>query len=169
MASDLGTRLQSIHFGGKQERQYRPGTENIAGAIGFQKATEIIKQDQTALIKKYESFNRLFIKVLSESDIVFEINGEPSNRVPSIVNIYFKNVPVDILLTNLDLAGIAASAGSACSAGTTQASHVLIAMYGETAEQINQSIRFSFGLANDATSVAEAAEEIVNIISRLQK
>lgn len=163
-----GVKLQSIHFGGNQERQLRPGTENIIGSIGFQKATKIIKRDQVELTNQYKIYNELFIETLTESDISFVINGEQSSRVPSIVNIHFKNVPVDILLTNLDLAGIAVSAGSACTAGTTLASHVLIAMYGDT-DRINQSIRVSFGVANDESNIIEAAKKIAEIVNRLQK
>lgn len=164
-----GIKLQPIHYGGNQERKLRPGTENVVGAVGFQKATEIIKSNQVALINQAARYNKLFIETLAGKDIVFEINGEQSSRVLSIINIHFENVSVDSLLTNLDLAGIAASSGSACTAGTTQPSHVLIAMYGETAERINQSVRFSFGLANNEENVIEAAEEIAKIVNRLQK
>lgn len=72
------------------------------------------------------------------------------------------------MLTNLDLSGIAASSGSACTAGTVDPSHVLVAMYGKNDERINQSIRFSFGLNNTVENIREAAIRIAQIIHRLK-
>lgn len=164
-----GVVVQQTHFGGNQEKVIRPGTENIVGAIGFQKALELVEGDKAARVETYAAYVEKFLGILKSYEIAFQLNGRQAKQVNSILNVRFEGVAVEVLLTNLDLAGIAASAGSACTAGTMQASHVLTAMYGEDSPIVNESIRFSFGLANTEENVVKAAEQIATIVSRLQK
>lgn len=159
--------LQTLQFGGEQERKRRAGTENMAGIAGFAKAIEIMQKTREDNMKLYQGFRSLFIETLKENKITFSINGKKSDRVPNIINISFPNMNVETLLTNFDLSGVAASSGSACTAGSVEPSHVLTAMYQADHPCTTNSIRFSFGLANNTENVKEAAERVAAIIQRL--
>lgn len=159
--------LQTLQFGGEQERKRRAGTENMAGIAGFAKAIEIMQKTREDNMKLYQRFRSLFIETLKENKIAFSINGKKSDRVPNIINISFPNMNVETLLTNFDLSGVAASSGSACTAGSVEPSHVLTAMYQADHPCTTNSIRFSFGLANNTENVKEAAERVAAIIQRL--
>ena len=159
--------LQTLQFGGEQERKRRAGTENMAGIAGFAKAIEIMQKTREDNMKLYQGFRSLFIETLKENKIAFSINGKESDRVPNIINISFPNMNVETLLTNFDLSGVAASSGSACTAGSVEPSHVLTAMYQADHPCTTNSIRFSFGLANNTENVKEAAERVAAIIQRL--
>lgn len=162
-------KINARQFGGEQERKRRPGTENVAGAVGLQKAAELAMQDKASRRKKYLQFKKQFLAVLKESGIDFELNGDPEAAIASIFNISFPGTNVETLLMNFDLAGIAASSGSACTAGSVEPSHVLTEMYGKDNERTTNSIRFSFGSKNTQENVREAAERVVKIIKRLTK
>ncbi|MUK87012.1 aminotransferase class V-fold PLP-dependent enzyme [Ornithinibacillus sp. L9] len=162
-------KLQSLQYGGEQERKRRPGTENVVGAVGFQKAVELAMENRVSRRQEYHQFKDLFLSVLKEEGITFDLNGRQENTVPAIVNISFPGTNVETLLTNFDLAGIAASSGSACTAGSVEPSHVLSAIYGENNECTTNSIRFSFGIFNTKENVTEAASRVATIIKRLTK
>ena len=97
------------------------------------------------------------------------MNGDQEHAINTIVNISFPGTNVEQVLTNLDLEGIAASSGSACTAGSVEPSHVLSAMFGNNNPCTTNSIRFSFGSANTEENVMEAAKRIAKIIKRLTK
>lgn len=99
--------------------------------------------------------------------IDFFINGSLEQSVPHVLNVSFPGTDVEPLLVNLDLAGIAASSGSACTAGTLDPSHVLTAMFGKESDRVNNSVRFSFGLGNTVEQVKEAAEKTAEIVRKL--
>lgn len=157
-------KLAAIHYGGDQERKRRPGTENVSGIVGFAKACEIAFRNGGA---EFAAYKNLFIEQLKNADTNFSINGDETQTIATIVNLSFPGVKLDVLLTNLDLAGIAVSSGSACTAGTTRVSHVLKAMYKLSDERIDTSVRFSFGLANSQANIIDAAEKVAEIIKRL--
>lgn len=160
--------VSSLTFGGEQERKRRAGTENVVNVKGFQKAVEIMNETRKENREKYTILKEQFLEILKEKNVDFDTNGDPSRTISSIVNISFPGINVETMLTNLDLSGIAASSGSACTAGTVDPSHVLVAMYGKNDERINQSIRFSFGLNNTVENIREAAIRIAQIIHRLK-
>lgn len=160
-------RLQPLQYGGKQERTIRPGTENLIGAVGFQTASNIAMKNKEENVQKYSLYKQIFIETLDKEGVNFEINGNMDLAIPTIVNISFPGTKIDVLLTNLDLAGVAASSGSACTAGSIEPSHVLKAMYGDSSERINNSIRFSFGATNTVENVKEAAQRVVKVVKRL--
>lgn len=112
-------------------------------------------------------YKQVFLKSLEEAEVDFKTNGDQSDSVPSIVNISFPGTNVEALLTNFDLSGIAASSGSACTAGSIEPSHVLSEMYGAESDRTTNSIRFSFGLHNSKEDILEAAERIASIVKRL--
>jgi len=160
-----GTKIQNIFYGGAQENNRRPGTENIVGIAGFSEAVEqvIVKKDIRKNIKKLRNH---FEEKLSQTlpDII--VNCKNSERVYSHSNIYFPNVSQDSLVLNLDLEGIACSSGSACSSGTLNASHVLQAMDFPD-DRANHSIRFTFGRLNTMGEIGLAVEKIAEIYRRL--
>jgi len=159
--------IQTLHFGGEQERKRRPGTENVAAIAGFEKATQLIMENKAERNKHYLSYKQVFIEQLEARNVKFALNGNQATAVSNIVNISFPGSNVEQVLTNLDLAGIAASSGSACTAGSVDPSHVLSAMFGEEHPCTTNSVRFSFGSANTKENVMEAANRLAEIIKRL--
>lgn len=156
--------LEAIHYGGEQERKRRPGTENVAGIVGFAKACEIAYQHGGEHFAKYKD---LFLGRLKELGVNYTINGDEHKTIAKIINLSFPGIKLDVLLTNLDLAGIAVSSGSACSAGTTQVSHVLEAMYKRNDQRTLTAVRFSFGTFNTEENIVVAADKIAEIINRI--
>lgn len=164
-----GVKLVPHFFGGEQERKRRAGTENVAGIVGLRYAIEEMNLTVDQRSTQYRAFKEVFLKILEENNVKYHVNGNQSKILPHILNIYFPGTSVESMLVNLDLAGIAASSGSACTAGSIDPSHVLVAMYGNESERITSSIRFSFGLGNTEEHVRRAAQETANIINRLTK
>lgn len=99
--------------------------------------------------------------------MAFEINGDKEHSLPHVLNLYFPGVSVEALLVNLDMAGVAVSSGSACTAGSVLPSHVLTAMFGEESDRLTSSIRISFGLGNTAEQVKTAAKHVADVVKRL--
>lgn len=159
--------INTLQFGGEQERKRRPGTENVISVVGFQHAVQLLMDEKEARIKQYTNYKKQFLETLKQAGIVFEINGELTDAIPSTINISFPGTNVEALLTNFDLSHVAASSGSACTAGSVEPSHVLSAMYGADDDRTTNSIRFSFGLHNKQEDIVEAATRIASIVKRL--
>ncbi|WP_208590299.1 cysteine desulfurase family protein [Gracilibacillus suaedae] len=159
--------LQALQYGGEQERKRRPGTENVAAIAGFTEAIQLVLTEREQRYQAYQNYRDRFLQILRERGINFSINGEKSERVPNIINVSFPGANVEALLTNFDLSGVAASSGSACTAGSVEPSHVLSAMFTENSSCTTNSIRFSFGLANNQENIVEAAEKVAKIVQRL--
>ncbi|RYG74786.1 cysteine desulfurase [Lentibacillus lipolyticus] len=162
-----GVSMQTLQFGGEQERKRRPGTENVPAVVGFQKAVELAMENKTERCQTYWRYKEQFIEKLANNGVKFTVNGDLEKSIASIVNISFPGTNVETLLTNFDLDGLAASSGSACTAGSVEPSHVLAAMFGDGDERTTNSIRFSFGLFNTDENVPEAADRVANIVQRL--
>ncbi|MEN1969302.1 cysteine desulfurase family protein [Lentibacillus sp. N15] len=162
-----GVILNRLQFGGEQERKRRAGTENVVGAVGLQKAVELSIAARQDRYERYKQYRELFLHTLDEEGITMHINGDLDSALPTIVNISFPGTNVEALLTNFDLDGIAASSGSACTAGSVEPSHVLSALYGADDERTTNSIRFSFGAANTMENVKTAAKRVAKIVKRL--
>ena len=153
-----GLNIPSLLLGGAQENEHRAGTENIPAILAFEKAIQLNIEKRE---KNYECLSNLktsFIEGLNHLNIEYAINGDVEKSLPHILNIHFPSVRSDMLLIKMDLNGVAISAGSACSAGSIEPSHVLVAMYGEEAEEINHSVRFSFGLGNTEAEIEQVVE-----------
>ncbi|WP_102335771.1 cysteine desulfurase family protein [Salimicrobium jeotgali] len=162
-----GVPLTPMTYGGEQERKRRAGTENVQAVKGLEKAMEMMEESRQENVAQYENYKKSFLSVLEEEDVSFEVNGQ--NTTAAIVNISFHNMDVETMLTNFDLEKVAASSGSACTAGSFEPSHVLSAMFPDHPERMRNSIRFSFGAANTETNVKEAARRVASIYRRLNK
>jgi cysteine desulfurase len=154
-------------YGGEQERKRRAGTENVAGIVGMAKAVEIARQTMNEKASMYRSFKEKMLGIFEQEGIPYIVNGDENNSLPHVLNVAFPGTNVESMLVNLDLAGIAASSGSACTAGSIDPSHVLVAMFGKESERIRSSVRFSFGLGNTEEQIEKAAYETVKIVRRL--
>ena len=160
-----GTPLAPLLYGGEQERKRRAGTENVPAISAFAKAVSISLETMEEKSALYNEFKHSFKAILEGEGVDFTENG--SHQLPHILNISIPGIDIEPFLVNLDLAGINASSGSACTAGSIDPSHVLVAMYGEDAGQIRNSIRFSFGIGLTHEQVAEAAAKTAQICKRL--
>ncbi|KKB72621.1 MULTISPECIES: cysteine desulfurase family protein [Bacillus] len=160
-------KLTQIVFGGEQERKRRAGTENVPGIVGLSEAVILTKQEREEKTALYRRFKNIITKTLEREGVRFEVNGSLEDSLPHILNLYFPGVSVEALLVNLDMAGIAVSSGSACTAGSVLPSHVLSAMFGEHADQLTSSIRISFGFGNTEEQIKRAAEELAKAVDRL--
>ncbi|SOC36389.1 cysteine desulfurase family protein [Ureibacillus acetophenoni] len=162
-----GTSLIPTFFGGSQEKKRRAGTENVPGTLGFAKAVEIAQQEIELKKDKFKNFRELFIKELKDENIQFEVNGNTEHTLQHVLNISFKEIDVESFLVNLDMSKVFASSGSACTAGSIDPSHVLVAMFGKNADELRNSIRFSFGLGLTDEDIIEAAKRTAKIVKRL--
>lgn len=165
-----GIDLPSFMQGGDQELKRRAGTENVPAIAGFAKAAELHYGENHLAenAEKYSEFKHALVDGLTKNGIDFEVNGNLDDQMaPQVINIWFKGIKSDVLLTNLDLDGIVGSAGSACTAGSLDPSHVLIAMYGKDNPRVLESLRFSFGIENTMDDIDMLVETLTKIITRL--
>ncbi|CAH2717222.1 Cysteine desulfurase IscS [Neobacillus rhizosphaerae] len=162
-------KLAPRSFGGDQERKRRAGTENVASIAGFHQAVIIANEERSAKREKFFEYKEIFQEKLREREVDFKVNGTLEYSLPHVLNLSFPGTSVEAMLVNLDLAGIAVSSGSACTAGSIEPSHVLVAMFGKQSERLINSIRFSFGFNTTKEEIIKAAEETARIVSRLKK
>ena len=162
-----GVKIDSLVSGGAQERNRRAGTENVPGIVGMGKAIELayenLEENNEKLIKLR---NRLIEKIFENIDHV-RLNGHPTKRLPGNANICFEFIEGESLLLSLDMEGIAASSGSACTSGTLDPSHVLLAI-GLPHEIAHGSLRLSLGDFNTEDEVDYVVEKLVEIVARLR-
>ncbi|HFU6470399.1 TPA: cysteine desulfurase family protein [Listeria monocytogenes] len=164
-----GTRLIYQMHGGEQERKRRAGTENLAGICGFSAASFIMMNERELKNEEYISFKKRMAEIWRSADLDFEVNGLEANTLPHVFSVRFPGVSIEQLLMNLDMDGIAVSSGSACTAGTVDPSHVLVALFGENHPAIQETVRISFGLGNHLEEVEMAATKISEVVTRLMK
>lgn len=162
-----GVRLESLQQGGGQERSVRPGTENVPGIIGLGKAAEIAKRDLEKKISYITDLRNKLAAGIEASIPDIKLNGHPTLRMPGNVNFSFRYVEGESLLLNLDLKGIAASSGSACTSGSLDPSHVLLSM-GLSHEVAHGSLRISLGRGNTVEDVDYCLTVLPEIIERLR-
>ena len=162
-----GTKIEKYLHGGAQERGRRATTENVAGIVGLGKAAEIagagLEEKQQKLTKLRD---RLIDGVLAEIDEI-KLNGHRRKRLPGNINFSIRYIEGESILMKLDLAGIAASSGSACTSGSLEASHVLLAM-GLSAEVAHGSLRLSLSKYNTAEEIDRVLNVLPDIVSDLR-
>jgi cysteine desulfurase len=160
-----GLKVEAILAGGHQERGRRPGTENVPAAAGLDAAARCVRERVARWNTELERKRDLFLGALGEIDL--EVRGDPDSRLPNTVNLAFPDADGEDVLLALDLEGVAASSGSACTAGSLEPSHVILAMgYPET--DARRSVRFSFGPSTTDEELREAAEAIVRVVQRIR-
>lgn len=162
-----GTRLVPFMHGGGQERNRRGGTENVPGIAGFGKAAEIAAKEAPEEAERLTVFRRRLIEGILGTIEDSRLNGHPEQRLPNNVNISIDYVEGESMLLNLDLEGICASTGSACSSASLEASHVLLAM-GLAHEQAHASLRFTMGKWTETEHVDRVLEVLPPIVTRLR-
>lgn len=143
--------------GGEQEKNRRAGTSYVAGAYSMAESFPKMLEER----KQIKELKRYFISKLSDSNIKYQINGNPDYSSDHILNLYFPDYKADFLLTYLDMNGICASAGSACRAGSILPSHVITNIYDE--ERAEHSLRFSFGYQNNKKEI----DKCIEVLERL--
>ncbi|GAA3616099.1 cysteine desulfurase family protein [Secundilactobacillus similis] len=165
-----GVNFPSYLKGGDQEEKRRAGTENIPGIAGFAAAVSTITAEEKAhRQEKYFGFKQQIIDGLTTAGVDFELNGTLSkDNLQHVMNIWIKGISTYVMQTNLDLAGIAVSGGSACTAGSIEPSHVLTAMFGEESPRISESIRISFGRYTTEDDINALVTNIAKIVARVQ-
>jgi len=162
-----GVRLEPLLHGGGQERGVRSGTENLPGIVGFGKATEIAKNEMqpesTRLVKLRDRMIDGLLKPIPYS----YLNGHPTKRLPDNVSVRYSFIEGESMLLSLDLEGVFASSGSACTAKTLEPSHVLLAI-GLKHEEAHGSLMFTLGRENTEKDVDYAASLMPAIVKRLR-
>jgi cysteine desulfurase len=160
------TPIIPMMHGGEQELNMRAGTENVAGIVALAQAIELVKHQKPKLHQLEELRNYFVAKVLAEIPET-ELNGSVKFRSPSNANFYFTYIEGESILMNLDLVGIAASSGSACTSLSLQPSHVIMAVYDE-AERAHGSIRFTLSNENTKAEIDYVIENLKTIVKKLR-
>jgi len=162
------TPFQPMILGGGQERGRRCGTYNTAGIVGFGEAARRIAEDMdNGLIERMAELRDLLeLRIRSQVPDV-ETNGDAEGRLPNTLNLSFDGVDGEALVLNLDLRGIAISTGSACTSGSLDPSHVLVAL-GKDAKWLDAAIRFSIGRATTEDEVETVAKAVAEEVRRLR-
>ena len=162
-----GVRLQQFMNGGAQERNRRAGTENLASIVGIGKAIEIATADIDAHNKKLSAIRDHMIERILKEIPYTRLNGHPTTRLPGNVNVCFRFIEGESLLMLLDAKGIAGSSGSACTSGSLDPSHVLLAI-GLPHEIAHGSLRLSLSEENTMEEADYVVDSLVEIVSRLR-
>jgi cysteine desulfurase len=162
-----GTKILPRVIGGHQEGNRRAGTENIAGIAGLGRAAEI------ALLTMEKESNRIsrlrdgLWKGIRDRVGPVKLNGHPTRRLPNILNVTFDGAEGESIVLNLDLKGIAVSTGSACTSGSLEPSHVLLAM-GLSPTMARESVRFSLGMENTQEEMEYTTNTLEEVMGRLR-
>ncbi|HHV84145.1 MAG TPA: cysteine desulfurase NifS [Tepidanaerobacter syntrophicus] len=162
-----GTRIAPFMTGGAQESSRRAGTENIAGIVGFGKAAELAVCEQQDQFEKLTLLRDRLMQGILNTIPYTRLNGHPTLRLPHNVNISFEFIEGESILLNLDMKGICASSGSACTSGSLDPSHVLLAI-GLPHEIAHGSLRLTLGRENSQEDVDYVLEVLPGIIDKLR-
>lgn len=163
-----GVKFEKLIAGGHQERNKRAGTENVAGIVGIGKALELAYNSLDEHNKKIKELRDYYVEQVKEKIPYIKINGDMERRLPGNSNISFRFIEGEGLLLNLDLKGICASSGSACTSGSLDPSHVLLAI-GLPHEIAHGSLRITIGKYNTKEEVDYLVENLVEIVNRLRE
>jgi cysteine desulfurase len=163
-----GTPLRQFLFGGHHQRGFRPGTENVAGIVGFGKAAELaaasLARDTVRISALRDDLERGLLQRVPQS----RVNAALAPRIPNTTNICFPGVDGEALLIALDLKGLSCSTGAACSSGAVEPSHVLIAI-GLTPAEARSSLRFSLGRPTTRQEIDAALFIIPQAVEQLRE
>ena len=163
-----GTPFLPLLLGGGQERERRSGTENIAGIVGLALALELADSGRQEASAHCTALRDRIVREVSDAIPDTLINGHPTSRLPNNINFSFEGVEGESILLGLDMAGVAASSGSACSSGSLEPSHVLLAL-GQTADLARSSLRITLGKENTDEEVDYMLGVLVDLVRRLRQ
>jgi cysteine desulfurase len=162
-----GVRIESQIHGGHHERNRRAGTENVAGIVGFGRAAELAALEMADARQRIRRLrDHLWERIRDSIDDV-RLNGHPVERLPNTLNVSFNFVEGESIVISLDLQGIAASTGSACTSGALEPSHVLTAM-GLTRAAAQGSVRFSLGKDTTLEETDQTVGVLADVVTRLR-
>lgn len=159
-----GTPLRGIQHGGRHERERRAGTENVPAAMAFARAVELCDAAEQSYLSALRDFFEA--EVLSPAGDI-TINGAHGSRLPNTSNLLFHGISGEALVIALDMKGVAVSTGAACSSGSVEPSHVLLAM-GRSEEEARSCVRFSFGRYNTGEDVTALIHAVTNSVSKVR-
>ncbi len=163
-----GTRIVPMQLGGHHESNRRAGTENVPGIVGMGKACELAKESiDENRVRLVGLRDRLQDRLTEQIDDTV-VNGHPTDRLPNTLNMCFRYVEGESMIMMLDMKGVAVSSGSACTSGSLDPSHVLLAI-GLSHEIAHGSLRFSLGMDNSREDVDYVADVLPDIVGRLRK
>jgi cysteine desulfurase len=162
-----GVRIEPLMHGGGQERGLRSGTENVAAIVGFGEAAEIAKKEMQTESARLTNLRDRFIDGLLKPIPYSFLNGHPTTRLPDNVSVRYSFIEGESMLLSLDMMGVYASSGSACTAKTLEPSHVLLAI-GLKHEEAHGSLMFTLGRHNTEEDVDYAASLMPDIVKRLR-
>ena len=162
-----GTKLVSLVQGGEQEKMRRAGTENVPAIVGLGKAVELARQEMDKEAERLAGLRDKLTEGLMDKIDHIHLNGHPTRRLPNNVNVSVDFVEGESMLLNLDLEGICASTGSACSSASLEPSHVLLAL-GLSPEQAHGSLRFTLGRENSEEDMERVLEVLPAIVTKLR-
>ncbi|MGH7526725.1 MAG: cysteine desulfurase family protein, partial [Gemmatimonadales bacterium] len=160
--------VEAIIHGGGQQYGIRPGTENVAGAVALGRAAELAGAEQATESVRLRALRDALALRLKAVVPDLVVTAEASNRAPHVLNVSVAGADSEALLMHLDLAGVAASSGSACSTGAVEPSHVLVAM-GVPRDLALGAIRFSFGHGSTMDDVDRVAEVMPGVVAKVRK
>lgn len=162
-----GVKFDKIQDGGHQERNKRAGTENVAGIVGMGKAIELAYENFDEYNKKLTNLRDYYISQVEEKIPYIKLNGHRTKRLPGNANISFRFIEGESLLLNLDMKGICASSGSACTSGSLDPSHVLLAI-GLPHEIAHGSLRITIGEENTKEDIDFLVNTLIEVVERLR-
>ena len=162
-----GTPFEPLMMGGGQERQRRSGTENVAGIVGMATALKLSVGELEKNQSRLQKMRSKIVKILSREIDGVVFNGHDTDRLPNNVSVSFEGVEGEPILLGLDLKGICASSGSACSSASLEPSHVLLAV-GRSAEQAQGTLRITLGRDNSEEDVDYLLETLIDLVYKLR-
>ena len=163
-----GTPILPLILGGGQERERRSGTENIPGIVGFSVALEAADKRRAETAAHCAALRDRIVDHITKNIPSSRLNGHPTERLPNNVNFSFQGVEGEPILLGLDMAGIAASSGSACSSGSLEPSHVLLAL-GQSAELARGSLRLTLGKDNTGDEIDYLLQKLTALVKQLRQ
>jgi cysteine desulfurase len=163
-----GTKMVAVQHGGEHERRRRAGTENVAGIVGLGKAVEVRARDMGAEAERLTSLRDRLWNGIRERVPDVRLSGHPAKRLPGTASLLFRHVESESIVLGLDLKGIGVSAGSACTSGNVEPSHVLVAM-GVAVDWAIGAVRCSLGRSTSADDIEYVVECVEPLVRKLRQ
>ncbi|MBX3118077.1 MAG: cysteine desulfurase [Fimbriimonadaceae bacterium] len=165
-----GTKVKPILYGGGQEREMRAGTENVGNIVGFAEAVKQVLPNDEGRLRKRQTRDTFLAVLMAEPSAGVRLTVDPRQATPILpghIHLRFPGISAESMLIRLDRMGISASSGAACSSGSLEPSHVLLAC-GYTEQEASKGLRFTFGIHTTVEDAKEAAARVVEAASQVR-